>query len=145
MQNLAMIINASACRKMKVLFPNLGPACYNATILSKLVSNIRKQNIIVATSDLGLSVASTIAEIAEVPMRNMFCSPVWGFVGINHLVDIRTTFHKYNSFEPYNRYTKVKNSTLTIGTLTPEMRTMEYLLYFDETLWLKIAEIKVLL
>ncbi|CAG9795316.1 unnamed protein product [Diatraea saccharalis] len=142
MSKLAMYINASAFRKMYILFPNLGPACYNATVLMNLVTNVSKRNIVVATSDLGLDIAALAADIAEVPMRNMFCSPVWGFVGVNHLVDIRTTIHKYNTFEPYNRYTKVKNSSLTIGRLTPKMRTMEYLMYFDEILWTKVAETK---
>ncbi|KAI8424088.1 hypothetical protein MSG28_002696 [Choristoneura fumiferana] len=140
MENLSLMINASAKRDMYILLPNLGPACYNATILTHSVNNINKNNIVVATSDLGLEVAPVIAEIAEVSMRNMFCPPVWGFVGINHLVDIRTTVHKYNKFEPYRRYTKVNNSTLNIGSLKPEIRTMEYLLFFDETLWAKVLE-----
>lgn len=144
MEDLAPIINASASRKMHILFPNVGPACYNATVLMNSVTNINKNCIVVATSDLGLDACAAAAEIAEVPMRNMFCPPVWGFVGINHLVDIRTTVHKYNSFEPYTRYTKVRNSSLTIGSLTPELRTMEYLMHFDETLWVKVAEQKVL-
>ncbi|XP_028165444.1 putative malate dehydrogenase 1B [Ostrinia furnacalis] len=142
MEDLALVINASACRKMYVLFPNLGPACYNATVLMNSITNIYKKNIVVATSDLGLDISALAAEIAEVPMRNMFCPPVWGFVGINQLVDIKTTVHKYNSFEPYTRYTKVKNSSLIIGCLTPEMRTLEYLMHFDESLWIKVAEQK---
>ncbi|KOB74001.1 Uncharacterized protein OBRU01_09668 [Operophtera brumata] len=141
MANLALMINASALRKMYILFPNLGPACYNATILSNL-ANIKKSHIVVATSDLGLEVSAVAAEIAEVPLRNMFCPPVWGFVGINQLVDIRTTVHRYNSFEPYGRYTKVRNSSLIIGSITPEFRTMEYLMHFDESLWIKVAENK---
>lgn len=143
MTELALVVNASASRKMYILFPNLGPACYNATILMNSVTNIKKRNIVVATSDLGLNISALAAEIAEVPMRNMFCPPVWGFVGINNLVDIRTTVHKYNTFEPYSRYTKVKNSSLIIGSLTPEMRTLEYLMYFDDSLWIKVAEQKV--
>lgn len=143
MENLSLMINASAKRDMYILLPNLGPACYNATILSHTINNINKNNIVVATSDLGLEVAPVIAEIAEVSMRNMFCPPVWGFVGINHLVDVRTTVHKYNKFEPYRRYTKVKNSTLSIGSLKPELRTMEYLLFFDETLWTRVLEKRV--
>lgn len=143
MEEMGLVINASASRKMYILFPNLGPACYNATVLMNTVSNINKNNIVVATSDLGLEISAIAAQIAEVPMRNMFCPPVWGFVGINQLVDIRTTIHKYNTFEPFPRYTKVRNSSLTIGNLTPEMRTMEYLMYFDDTLWIKVAEQKV--
>lgn len=142
MANLALMINASALRKVYILFPNLGPACYNATVLSNL-ANIKKSHIVVATSDLGLEISTVVAEIAEVPLRNMFCPPVWGFVGINHLVDIRTTVHRYNSFEPNNRYTKVRNSSLIIGSITPELRTMEYLMYFDESLWMKVADNKV--
>lgn len=142
MENLALMINASALRKIYILFPNLGPACYNATFLSNL-ANINKRNIVVATSDLGLEISAVAAEIAEVPLRNMFCPPVWGFVGINQLVDIRTTVHRYNSFEPYNRYTKVKNSSLIIGSITPALRTMEYLMFFDQSLWIKVAENKV--
>ncbi|KAJ0178953.1 hypothetical protein K1T71_005728 [Dendrolimus kikuchii] len=140
--DLALHINVSASRKICVLFPNLGPACYNATVLLN-ETNICKANIVVATSDLGLGIVHTAAEIAKISRKSMFCPPVWGFVGINHLVDIHTTVHKYNSFEPYNRYTKVRNSTLNIGSLTPEMRTMEYLMFFDESLWNKVAENKV--
>lgn len=136
------MINTTAPRKMCILFPNLGPACYNASILMN-ATNINKNNIVVATSDLGMEAAPFISEIAEVPIKNIFCSPVWGCVGINHLVDVRTTIHKYNSFEPYNRFKKVKKSTLNIGRVTPEMRTLEYLLYFNETLWMKVAEKKV--
>lgn len=142
MQDFALKLNASASRKMYIIIPNLGPACYNATVLSD-AANINKSNIVVATSDLGIEVTSFAAQIAEIPISNMFCPPVWGFVGINHLVDIRTTVHKYCTFEPYRRYTRVNNSSLTIGSLTPELRTMEYLMYFDETLWMKVAENKV--
>ncbi|KAM3961000.1 putative malate dehydrogenase 1B [Aphomia sociella] len=143
MEDIALKINASASRKMCILFPNLGPACYNATVLMNSVSHINKNNIVVATCDLGLEIAPIIAEVGEVSMRYIFCPPVWGFVGINHLVDVRTTIHKYNSFTPYERYIKVNNSTLCIGSLTPEMRTMEYLLYFNESLWTKVTESKI--
>lgn len=142
MDNLALMINASANRKMYVLFPNIGPSCYNATVLARAI-NIQKRNIVVATSDLGLEISEIAAEIAEVPMRNMFCPPVWGFVGVNALVDIRTTVHRYSPFEPYKRYTKVMNSSLVIGSITPEFRTMEYLMYFDNSLWKKVADMKV--
>ncbi|XP_046963334.1 putative malate dehydrogenase 1B [Vanessa cardui] len=142
MENIASNINATASPKLYVVLPNLGPACYNATIIANSITKINKNNIVVVTSDLGLEMASVAAEIAEVPLRNMFCPPVWGFVGINHLVDIRTTIHKYDSFNPYDRYIKVKNSTLCIGTVTPEMRTLEYLMFFDVTLWNKVADRK---
>ncbi|XP_047528986.1 putative malate dehydrogenase 1B [Vanessa atalanta] len=142
MENIASNINATASPKLYVVLPNLGPACYNATIIANSITKINKNNIVVVTSDIGLEMASVAAEIAEVSLRNMFCPPVWGFVGINHLVDIRTTIHKYDSFNPFERYTKVKNSTLCIGTITPEMRTMEYLMFFDETLWNKVADRK---
>lgn len=139
MKDLALMINASGPRSLNIIFPNLGPACYNATILRNHV-NIDKSNIVVATSDVGMEILPVVAKIAEVPMRNIFCPPVWGFVGINQLVDIRTTVHQYNSFEPYRRYTRVMNSTLNIGSITPEMRTLYYLMHFDETLWTKVAE-----
>lgn len=141
MKELAYMINASGPSNLNILFPNLGPACYNATVLRNLVK-IDKRNIAVATSDIGMEILPIVANIAEVPMRNIFCPPVWGFVGINQLVDIRTTVHKYNSFEPYRRYTRVKNSTLNIGSITPEMRTLYYLMHFDDTLWMKVAEMK---
>ncbi|KAI5630996.1 hypothetical protein NE865_16293 [Phthorimaea operculella] len=141
MRSLAIMINASASRSIFILFPNIGPACFNATVLMHFVTiNIR--NIIVATSDLGFETLDTISEVCDLPVRKMFCPPVWGFVGINHLVDIKTGVHEYNSFEPYSRYTRVKNSTLNIGVVTPEVRTLEYLTYFDDTIWVKVAEKK---
>ncbi|CAH2105353.1 unnamed protein product [Euphydryas editha] len=142
MENIAIKINATATPKLYVVLPNLGPACYNATIIANLVTKINKNNVVVVTSDIGLEMAPVAAEIAEVPLRNMFCPPVWGFVGINHLADIRTTIHRYDAFHPYERYVKVKNSSLCIGYLTPEMRTMEYLMFFDETLWKKVGDRK---
>ncbi|XP_050669891.1 putative malate dehydrogenase 1B isoform X2 [Leptidea sinapis] len=142
MLKLAMMINASASRKMFVIVANLGPACYNATVLGNAVTSVRKKNIVVATSDLGMEIAPIIAEKAEIPLRNMFCPPVWGFVGVNHLIDINTTVHKYNVFDPHERYVRVKNSSLCIGTLTPEMRTLEYLMHFDDHLWITVASKK---
>ncbi|KAL4711668.1 hypothetical protein ACJJTC_003435 [Scirpophaga incertulas] len=139
---LALLINASARKNIRILFPNLGPACYNATILMNALTITHPNNIVVATSDLGLDIAVIAAEIAKIPMRNMFCPPVWGFVGINHLVDINTTIHKYNVFNPYKRCIKVENSSLTLGNITPEMRTLEYLIHFDEILWTKVTEMK---
>ncbi|XP_047022069.1 putative malate dehydrogenase 1B [Helicoverpa zea] len=141
MKELALMINASGSRKMVIIFPNLGPACYNATILKNRV-NICRQNIVVATSDAGTEILPIVAKIVEVPMRNIFCPPVWGFVGINKLVDIRTTVHKYNCFSAYSRYTRVRNSTLNIGSITPEMRTLDYLMHFDRSLWIKVGEMK---
>lgn len=143
MENIAIKINATATPKLYVVLPNLGPACYNATVIANLVTKINKNNVVVVTSDIGLEMAPVAAEITGVPLRNMFCPPVWGFVGINHLADIQTTIHRYDTFHPYERYVKVKNSTLCIGTSTPEMRTMEYLMFFDETLWKKVADRKV--
>ncbi|XP_038223196.1 putative malate dehydrogenase 1B, partial [Zerene cesonia] len=143
MEKIALMINASASQTMNVILPNLGPACFNATILSQSITHISKHHIVVVTSDLGMEAAPIIAKIAKVPMRNMFCPPVWGFVGINHLIDVNNTVHKYNGFDPYSRYTKVRNSSLCIGTITPEMRTLEYLLYFDQSLWNRLAEEKV--
>ncbi|XP_049870291.1 putative malate dehydrogenase 1B [Pectinophora gossypiella] len=141
MQGLAIMINASASRSIYIVFANLGPACFNATVLMHSVT-VNVRNIVVATTDLGLEIVSTLSEKASVPVRQVFCPPVWGFVGVNHLVDYRTTVHKYNTFEPYNRYTKVTHSTLNIGRVTPEMRTMEYLFHFDDSIWLSVAEKK---
>lgn len=143
MKNLAPMINASASHNMYIVLPNLGPACYNATLLTKILTNIISKNVVVVTSDLGLELSSILAEIAEVPMEQMFCPPVWGFVGINHLVDVKNTIHKYEVFDPFTRYIKVKNSSLCIGNLTPEFRTLEYLLHFNENIWRKLAETKV--
>lgn len=143
MENIGLMINASASSKLKIIFPNLGPACYNATILSESLTHISKHNIVVATADLGMEVTHIIAKIAEIPLRNMFCPPVWGFVGVNHLVDINNTIHRYNEFQPFKRYQKVKNSSLCIGSLTPHMRTIEYCMFFDDSLWIKVAEEKV--
>lgn len=138
------MINASATPKMRIIFPNLGPSCYNATILTKLIATrIPGNNVVVATSDLALEVAPIIADIAQVPMRYMYSSPVWGFVGVNHIVDVKNTVHKYCAFDPFQRYVKVKESTLTIGTITPQMRTMEYLLHWDETLWTRVLQRRV--
>ncbi|CAK1598539.1 unnamed protein product [Parnassius mnemosyne] len=142
MKDLAPMINASASRNMYILLPNLGPACYNATLLTKLITNINKKNIVVVTSDLGLEIAPIAAEIVGIPLKNMFCPPVWGFVGINHLVDIKNTVHKYNVFEPFNRYINVQSSSLCIGVLTPELRTLEYLMHFNENLWTKLLDTK---
>lgn len=142
MDKLSQSINASGSRHMYIVLPNLGPACFNATYLRQIVT-ITKDHIIVVTSDLGLEIMPIVEEIADVPRRNMFCPPVWGFVGINHLVDIRTTIQRYDIFQPYSRFTKVNQSTLKIGSLTPTLRYMEYLMYFDESLWVKVAETKV--
>lgn len=142
MKELALMINASGSRKMYIIFPNLGPACYNATILRNYV-NINKNNIVVATSDVGMEILPVVAKVAQVPMRNIFCPPVWGFVGINKLVDIQTTIHMYNTFNPYKRYTRVRQSSLNIGSITPERRPLDYLMHFNETLWMEVAEMKV--
>ncbi|XP_032513015.2 putative malate dehydrogenase 1B [Danaus plexippus] len=143
MERIALNINASASQKMYIVFPNLGPACYNATVLANAVKSLPRSNIVVVTSDIGLDIVPVAAEIADVPLKNIFCPPVWGFVGINHLADIHTTIHKYESFDPYNRFIKVRNSTLCVGTLTPELRSMEYLMFSDDTLWTKVAERKI--
>ncbi|CAB3236730.1 unnamed protein product [Arctia plantaginis] len=141
MDKLSQLINASGSRNMYIVFPNMGPACFNATYLRQIVT-ITKDHIIVVTSDLGLEILPIAEAITDVPSRNMFCPPVWGFVGINHLVDIRSTIQRYDIFQPYSRFTKVKQSTLKIGSLTPTLRYMEYLMYFDESLWVKVAETK---
>lgn len=143
MYSVAESINAAGQKALRVLLPNLGPSCYNATIIKNLVKTINKNNIIVATSDLGLEVIRQISEIAKVPTKNIYCPPVWGFVGLNHLVDVRTTIHRYDSFYPYERYKKVNKSTLKVGYLTPEMRMLEYLIHNDDTLWMKVTERKV--
>ncbi|CAG9764038.1 unnamed protein product [Ceutorhynchus assimilis] len=126
---LAEDVNIFAKRDLRIIFCNEGPICLMATLAIEYCSVLLPTNIVALTSDKGLPVISTISEMVNIPVANIGAPPVWGFIGLNEYIDESNIVFKANIYKPYKRaLTAPDNSTLPLGTVVSELRTMAYLL-----------------
>ncbi|XP_046738325.1 putative malate dehydrogenase 1B [Diprion similis] len=130
MLDLARHINDFAPDYMKVVFCSAGPNCLNAGVLASTVVNLDVNNIVVVSSHLGLEILCETANLVDVALEEMGCPPVWGFIGINHFVDIRNTIQRHEIYRPNNRALKSRNgTTLSLGVRHRELRSIFYLVH----------------
>lgn len=70
--------------------------------------------------------------------------PVWGFAGINHVIDIHHIVQKYDVFRPNKHAMKmVPDSTMISGKKTSELRFLGYLTYDLKDFFRKLKKRKV--
>ncbi|KAL1509905.1 hypothetical protein ABEB36_004571 [Hypothenemus hampei] len=128
-RDMADLINIYGKRELKVIFCNEGPICFMATCLIECCTVLNPANIVALTADKGLSIIEIVSRLTRVPVEKIGAPPVWGFIGFNQYVDETNIIFKANILKPYKRaLTAPSNSTLPLGTILPELRSMSYLL-----------------
>lgn len=127
-QTFAENINEYGRRNLRVIFNCYGPSCFMASILLESCTKLRPSNIVVVTSDQGLSMLSIISEKTGILVSQMSAPPVWGFIGVNSYVDEKNIVFKSEMYRPYKRaLTAPQGATLPLGTVKCELRLLSYL------------------
>lgn len=122
-------INVFAKRDLRVILALDGPVCFNASTLIETCTSIRIQNIVAVTSDIGLGPLKWAAEQANIRLEELSAPPVWGYIGINQFIDLRSTIICSDVYRPYQRVIRNKGgSTLPLGTIETELRFAAYLI-----------------
>nr|XP_046479738.1 putative malate dehydrogenase 1B [Neodiprion pinetum] len=130
MLDLARQINDFAPDCMKVVFCSAGPNCLNAGLLASTVTNLDANNIVVVSSHLGFEILCETANLVDVALEEMGCPPVWGFIGINHFVDMHNTIQRHEIYRPNNRALKSRNgTTLPLGARHQELSSIFYMVH----------------
>lgn len=121
-----------------------GPVCFDATILAEYCTNIDKSEIVAVTADVGLETLNVLSKETKTPIANLSGPPVWGFVGINHIIDIDHIIEIHDVYRPYNRALKLsEDSTLVSGRNHTELRFFCYKTYDLKDIWRKVVKFKV--
>ncbi|XP_051156781.1 putative malate dehydrogenase 1B [Leptopilina boulardi] len=118
---LAKNIKEHSPPHMKVIFCTMGPACFCASIIAKVATNLNKSNIVVVSTHYGLEMLYDFVKSLDVEIKNVGCPPVWGYLGINHYVDVDHVVEVKNIFLSNNIANGSKSSA--------ELRWLFYLTY----------------
>ncbi|KAI5702742.1 hypothetical protein M8J76_009762 [Diaphorina citri] len=78
-----------------LLFPGEN-SCFNLTCLAEFVHKVRAFDIVGVTEDLGLNILSQASENTNISKEDLIkIPPVWGYIGVKHLVDICSMKYNY--------------------------------------------------
>ncbi|XP_050587717.1 putative malate dehydrogenase 1B [Bombus affinis] len=125
--NLCTHINEHAPSHMKVIFCSMNLPCFYANIMMELVTKLSSTNIVVASAHYGLELIYTFVNSFGLNLQNFGCPPVWGFLGINHFVDVHHMIQKYDVYYPNKRaLNSNENMILPLGTQHSELRWFFY-------------------
>ncbi|XP_054001979.1 putative malate dehydrogenase 1B [Hylaeus anthracinus] len=126
-KKLSMQINQHAPLHMKVIFCSMGPICFYVNIMHML-TKLPNTSIVAVSSHYGLELVYPFVNFLGFTLRNFGCPPVWGYLGVNHFVDIHHMIKKCDIYQP-NRRAIESNETVTlpIGVQRSELRWFFYL------------------
>ncbi|XP_076753619.1 putative malate dehydrogenase 1B [Xylocopa sonorina] len=97
-ENLSNQINEHAPSHMKIIFCSMSLPCFYANIIHELVTILPSTNIVVVSAHYGLELIYTFVNSLGFTLRNFGCPPVWGFLGINHFIDVHHMIQKCNVY-----------------------------------------------
>lgn len=122
MIDLAEVINEDSHRYMRIIVADHGPSCFNAAVLIHNIWTMRKSNIVALTADIGLATMHEITKSNSCLFRYLNGPPVWGFIGINQLIDFEHMIKMYSVYRPYKRAIKnIPETTLGLGKTCAEL------------------------
>ncbi|CAK9797436.1 Putative malate dehydrogenase 1B [Anthophora plagiata] len=129
-EKLSRQINEYAPSRMKIIFCSMSLPCFYANVMHELVTKVEKTNIVVVSAHYGLDHLHSFVSSAGLTLENFGCPPVWGYLGINHFVDIYHMVQMCNIYHPAKRaLNSNKNTVLPLGTEHSELRWFFYMDY----------------
>ncbi|XP_024939004.1 malate dehydrogenase 3, cytoplasmic-like isoform X1 [Cephus cinctus] len=121
-------INKEASSDLKIIFCSTGPTCFCAAVLLEAVPKLKKTNIVAVSAHYGLEILHSLTDPLDLPLREFYCPPVWGFLGVNQYVDIWHIIQQHEVYKPNNRAFKFStDSSLPLGTKHTEYRWSFYM------------------
>ncbi|XP_069689666.1 putative malate dehydrogenase 1B [Periplaneta americana] len=147
MRKIGGALRERAPDKCRVILAGVGdaPSCFNAHVIVDNAPNLKIRNVVAVTADLALQTIGTLASVTRTSRATIGQPPVWGFVGLNKMVDFNYAYHVTDVFRlkggPTKEYSR--SSTLQPGTQTVELRNMTYLLDHEPSLHRKVTEKKL--
>lgn len=133
-------INVFAKRNLRIVVIGDGVPCLCGTILVESCTRIRVHNIVVVTSNVGLSSLSIVSRHTGIPVKELGGPPVYGFIGMNEYVDVESIVKYCKVYVPYSRsITATEESTLLKGKVKPELRFLAYAIKDSDLVSTEIA------
>ncbi|XP_026672773.1 putative malate dehydrogenase 1B [Ceratina calcarata] len=129
-ENVCNHVNECAPSHMKVIFCSMSLPCFYAGIMHELVTKLPKTNVIVASNHHGLEIIYELVHSMGFTLRQFGCPPVWGFLGINHFVDVSHMVQKCYVYRPNKRALRANEKVvLPLGTQHTELRWFFYMVH----------------
>ncbi|XP_014221790.1 putative malate dehydrogenase 1B [Trichogramma pretiosum] len=125
--DVAKNINIYAPSYMKVIFCSTGPACFAANLLAKKATKLSKNNIVAIAAHYGLEMMYQFMKSVDMNIEGISSPPVWGFLGINHFIDIDQVIKNCTVNLPNKRAFKNSNFLLPSKFKYQEFRRLFYL------------------
>ncbi|KAK9881073.1 hypothetical protein WA026_014417 [Henosepilachna vigintioctopunctata] len=118
-------INDVGKQDLRIVFCHLGPICFIATSFAKHCNNKRDRNIVAVTAHEGLKALTSVSKLTGIPVSNLGAPPVWGFVGLDHFIDVQATVVLQDIIRPYRRSLKnIVGSTLPQKVVKKNLRLL---------------------
>lgn len=142
MQNLSHVINKFGNRSLRIIIAMHGPVCFNAAVLIEHVKEVKPCNIVAVTADVGLEILNVTKEVTNATTAiNLGAPPVWGFIGVNEIVDLEHIIELYNIYRPNERaINNTYDSTLPLGKAQAVIRYYNYMTHELRDVWFKMNE-----
>ncbi|XP_075232321.1 putative malate dehydrogenase 1B [Lycorma delicatula] len=99
MRHLAEYIDEIDVASLDVIVTGIELLCFNTAVLLKYSEKLTPCKTIAVSSHLGLEALQYVANVSNIAPNDIFGSPVWGYIGINHIVDICHTKCLYRRWE----------------------------------------------
>lgn len=94
MRSLASILNRHCPEFCKVMLMTMDMLCFNLSVLAEYAHKVYLYNIVGVTGHHGMKVLPNISAATGIPISDLHCPPVWGFVGTRKYVDwYHTVYH----------------------------------------------------
>ncbi|XP_039290641.1 malate dehydrogenase-like isoform X3 [Nilaparvata lugens] len=83
----------------RVVVTCIKPLCFNAHALIKNSRILETTQVVACTNYLGLEILPYLTTATRIPIENIFAPPVWGYIGVNQLVDTCHTKCNYSLWQ----------------------------------------------
>ncbi|KAJ8673711.1 hypothetical protein QAD02_004973 [Eretmocerus hayati] len=114
--------------RIKVIFCSRGPVCFCANALVEETNKLNKNNVVTVSAHCGLEMTRRLIDVFGISDDEISSAPTWGFMGINHYVDIHHSIQKSSVYIPNKRALAFdRHSTLPLGSKFDELRWLQYL------------------
>ncbi|VVC24896.1 Lactate dehydrogenase/glycoside hydrolase, family 4, C-terminal [Cinara cedri] len=97
MKSLASILNRHCPEYCKVLLTGMELLCFNLSVLAEYAHGVYLYNFVGVTGHHGMGTLPAISRASGVPIPELHCPPVWGFVGSNKYIDVNNVVYHCDS------------------------------------------------
>ncbi|XP_050546123.1 uncharacterized protein LOC126908253 [Daktulosphaira vitifoliae] len=87
MMFLSCILNLHCPKMCKILLMGMDLLCFNLNVLAEHSEKVYLYNFVGVTAHFGMETLSSISRATNIPISELHCPPVWGFIGYSKYID----------------------------------------------------------